>query len=59
MTAAKSLRAAMSILKKNGGEMASRQLMEQVGKEVEFSEWEKETERKVLRWQNNILETEL
>ena len=53
MTAAKSLRAAMSILKKNGGEMASRQLMEQVGKEVEFSEWEKETtSRGGIRWQN-------
>ena len=53
MTAAKSLRAAMTILKKNGGEMTSRQLMEQVGKEVEFSEWEKETtSRGGIRWQN-------
>ena len=53
ITAAKSLRAAMLILKKNGGEMTSRQLMEQVGKEVEFTEWEMETtSRGGIRWQN-------
>lgn len=53
ITAAKSLRAAMMILKKNGGEMPSRQLMEKVEQEVEFSEWEKETtSRGGIRWQN-------
>lgn len=53
VTAAKCMRAAMNILKKNGGEMTSRQLMEQVEKEVEFSEWEKETTSKGgIRWQN-------
>ena len=53
MTAAKSLRAAMTILKKNGGEMASRQLMDQVEKEVNFTEWERETtSRGGIRWQN-------
>ena len=53
LTAAKSLRAAMTILKKNGGEMASRQLTEQVGKEVAFTDWEKEiTTHGGIRWQN-------
>jgi len=53
ITAAKSLRAAMTILKKNGGEMTSRQLMEQVGNEIDFSDWEKETtSRGGIRWQN-------
>lgn len=53
MTAAKSLRAAMTILKKNGGEMTSRQLMEQVGKEIDFTAWELETtSRGGIRWQN-------
>ena len=36
ITAAKSMRAAMTILKKNGGEMTSRQLMEQVGNEIDL-----------------------
>ncbi len=53
ITAAKSMRAAMTILKKNGGEMTSRQLMEQVGNEIDFSDWEKETtSRGGIRWQN-------
>ena len=42
-TAVKTLRAAMSILKKNGGEMTSRQLMDEVGKSLEFTPWELET----------------
>ena len=51
--AAKSMRAALSILKKNGGSMPSGQLMDQVGKEVDFSDWEKEpTSRGGIRWQN-------
>lgn len=53
LTAAKSMYAALSILQKNGGSMRSGQLMEQVGKEVEFSDYEKETTSKGgIRWQN-------
>lgn len=53
LIAAKSMRAALSILKKNGGSMPSGQLMDQVGKEVDFSDWEKETtSRGGIRWQN-------
>lgn len=53
LTAAKSMYAALSILKKNGGSMRSGQLMELVGKEIEFSEYEKETTSKGgIRWQN-------
>lgn len=53
LTAAKSMYAALSILKKNGGSMRSGQLMEQVGNEIEFSDYEKETTSKGgIRWQN-------
>ena len=53
LTAAKSMYAALSILKKNGGSMRSGQLMEQVGNEVEFSDDEMETTSKGgVRWQN-------
>ncbi len=53
LTAAKSMYAALSILKKNGGSMRSGQLMEQVGNEVEFSDYEMETTSKGgVRWQN-------
>lgn len=53
LIAAKSMRAALTILKNNGGSMPSGQVMEQVGKEVEFSDWEKETtSRGGIRWQN-------
>lgn len=52
-TAAKCLRAAMTILKKEGGELASRQLMDEVGKQVEFTQWELETtSHGGIRWQN-------
>lgn len=53
LTAAKSMYAALTILKKNGGSMRSGQLMEQVGNEIEFSDYEKETTSKGgIRWQN-------
>ena len=53
LIAAKSMRAALTILKKNGGSMPSGQLMDLVGNEVEFSDWEKETtSRGGIRWQN-------
>ena len=53
LTAAKSMYAALSILKKNGGSMRSGQLMEQVAKEVTFSDYEKEpTSKGGIRWQN-------
>ena len=52
-TAVKCLNAAMSILKKNGGEMTSRLLMEEVEKAVEFTPWELEqTSQGGIRWQN-------
>ena len=52
-TAVKTLRAAMSILKKNGGEMTSRQLMDEVGKSLEFTPWELETTTNGnIRWQS-------
>ena len=52
-TAAKTMHAALSILKKNGGEMPSRELMEKVEKQVEFTPWELETtSRGGVRWQN-------
>ncbi|MBE6321164.1 MAG: restriction endonuclease [Paludibacteraceae bacterium] len=53
LTAAKSMRAAMLILKDNGGSMPSRQLMDAVEKAVQFSDWEKEiTSKGGIRWQN-------
>lgn len=52
-TAVKTLRAAMSILKKNGGEMSSRQLMDEVEKSLDFTPWELETTSNGnIRWQN-------
>lgn len=53
LTAAKTLYAALTILKKNGGEMSSHQLMEEVEKQVELTPWELETtSRGGIRWQN-------
>ena len=53
LTAAKTLYAALAILKKNGGEMPSHQLMEEVEKQVELTPWELETtSRGGIRWQN-------
>ena len=47
------MRAAMLILKDNGGSMPSRQLMDAVEKAVHFSDWEKEiTSKGGIRWQN-------
>ena len=52
-TATKCLRAAMTILKKNGGEMTSRQLTAEVGKSLNFTPWELETTANGnIRWQN-------
>lgn len=52
-TAAKSMRAAMEILKANGGSMSSGELMDAVGQAVPFNDWEKETTSKGgIRWQN-------
>lgn len=52
-TASKCLSAALKILKANGGSMPSRQLMDEVGRTVEITPWEKEiTSRGGIRWQN-------
>lgn len=52
-TAAKSMSAAMRILKAKGEGMPSRQLMDEVEKTVAFSSWEKEiTSKGGIRWQN-------
>lgn len=52
-TAAKTMYAALTILKKNGGEMPSRQLMDEVAKQVELTPWELETTSQGgIRWQN-------
>jgi len=52
-TAAKSMSAAMHILKDKGEGMPSRQLMDEVEKKVNFSDWEKEiTSKGGIRWQN-------
>lgn len=52
-TAAKSMRAAMEILKSNGGSMSSGELTDAVEKAVSFNDWEKETTSKGgIRWQN-------
>jgi restriction system protein len=48
--------AALSILKKNGGSMPIRVLMQEIEKTVELSEWEKETLENTgnIRWQSNM-----
>ncbi len=52
-TAAKSMSAALTILKEKGGSMPSHQLMDEVGKRVKFTPWELElTSRGGIRWQN-------
>lgn len=53
LTSVKCMHAALTILKKNGGEMPSRQLMNEVEKAVEFTPWELEiTSRGGIRWKN-------
>ena len=53
ISAAKTMRAAMLILQKNSGCMPSKQLMEEVGKSLSLSDWEKEiTSKGGIRWQN-------
>lgn len=53
LSAAKTLRAAMLILKENGGCMSSKQLMNEVEKKTTITDWEKETTSKGgIRWQN-------
>ena len=53
ISAAKTMRAAMLLLQKNGGSMPSKQLMEGVSKSISLSDWEKETTSKGgIRWQN-------
>lgn len=53
ITAAKTMHAALSVLKKNGGEMLSRPLMDEVEKLITFTPWELETTtRGGIRWQN-------
>ncbi len=52
-TAAKAMHAALTILKKNGGSMPSRQLMDEVGKQINLTPWELETtSHGGIRWQN-------
>ena len=53
ITAAKCMHAALSILKKNGGEMPSHQLMNEVEKSIELTPWDLEvTSHGGIRWQN-------
>ncbi len=56
LTSAKTMYAALSILKKNGGSMPIRVLMQEIEKTVELSEWEKETLENTgnIRWQSNM-----
>lgn len=53
-TAAKTMYAAMSILSKNGGSMAIRDLMVEIEKTVELSDWEREVLENTgnIRWQS-------
>ena len=55
-TSAKTMYAALTILKKNGGSMPIRVLMQEIEKTVELSEWEKETLENTgnIRWQSNM-----
>ena len=56
-TAAKTMYAAMTILSKNGGSMAIRDLILEIEKTVELSEWEKEVLETTgsTRWRNIFL----
>ena len=52
-TAVKTLNAAMNILKKHGGEMSSRQLIEEVANSIDFTPWElEETTIGNIRWRS-------
>ena len=53
-TAAKTMYAAMTILSKNGGSMAIRDLMVEIEKSVELSDWEREVLENTgnIRWQS-------
>jgi restriction system protein len=55
-TSAKTMYAALTILKKNGGSMPIRVLMQEIEKTIELSEWEKETLENTgnIRWQSNM-----
>jgi restriction system protein len=55
-TSAKTMYAALTILKKNGGSMHIRVLMQEIEKTVELSEWEKEILENTgnIRWQSNM-----
>ena len=53
-TAAKTMYAAMTILSKNGGSMPIRDLMVEIEKKIELTEWEKEVLANTgnIRWQS-------
>lgn len=55
-SSAKTMYAAMTILKKNGGTMPIRLLMQEIEKTVELSAWEKEVLENTgnIRWQSNM-----
>jgi restriction system protein len=52
--AAKTIFEAFKILKEEGGELPGREVMERIGKRVEFTEWDKEIYEKTgnIRWQS-------
>ena len=54
VTSAKTMYAAMTILKKNGGSMPIRILMQEVEKNIELSAWEKSILENTgnIRWQS-------
>lgn len=56
VTSAKTMFAALTILKKNGGTMPIRLLMQEIEKTVELSAWEKEVLENTgnIRWQSNM-----
>ena len=56
LTSAKTMYAALTILKKNGGSMPIRVLMREIENTVDLTDWEKETLENTgnIRWQSNM-----
>ena len=56
LTSAKTMYAALTILKKNGGSMPIRVLMREIEKTVDLTDWEKEVLESTanIRWQSNM-----
>ena len=56
LTSAKTMYAALTILKKNGGSMPIRVLMREIENTVDLTDWEKEILENTgnIRWQSNM-----